>query len=288
MQALSLEPLHLLRCTATKWGTARGGFASPLLTLNALQGVLEKVDAAVAAGKPARVAVRSRTSGALLTLVLRPASTDQLNPDKPVGVPNWVRSEKELQAGTVAAPLALDTTGEVGTIDPQLASCFYLAVVEPFDGVSEAGALPAGSPMSSAGHVGSDGVMEPGTPELFARPPRSMLAYGDHSIPPALAGLEMGPLIGSGSFAKGECGSLQAWLGFRAHPAWQARWFCCFRAGLVRLNAPSVLHMQYIAAASSSWLLGFQHSEPVWIRPTVACCSPVQGEGVAYPPGKFH
>lgn len=30
-----------------------------------------------------------------------------------------------------------------------------------------------------------------------------MVAYGDRPLPSALVGLEMGPLIGSGSFAKG-------------------------------------------------------------------------------------
>ena len=49
-----------------------------------------------------------------------------------------------------------------------------------------------------------------------------MAAYGDHTLPPKLAGLEMGPLLGSGSFAKGAAGSscarpclpaLRAWLG---------------------------------------------------------------------------
>lgn len=29
------------------------------------------------------------------------------------------------------------------------------------------------------------------------------MPYGDHPLPPSLMGLEMGPLIGSGSFAKG-------------------------------------------------------------------------------------
>lgn len=52
---------------------------------------MEAVDAAVGAGRPVRVALRHRASGAAMTLALRPAGTDQLTPSKPVGVPNWVR-----------------------------------------------------------------------------------------------------------------------------------------------------------------------------------------------------
>ena len=177
------------------------------------------MDAAVAAGQPARIAVRSKASGALLTLVLRPASTDQLTPAKPVGVPNWVRrwvgtgaqsgllsgwgaragcgagqrcacseglcrmwvpwgvcscrqvracrpprprsplpraplpaspwrSELELHGSSVAAPLSTDTSGAVGTVDPQLASCFYFAVVEPEDALAR---LPVGGWAGLAG-----------------------------------------------------------------------------------------------------------------------------------------
>ncbi|GAB4813700.1 hypothetical protein N2152v2_000746 [Parachlorella kessleri] len=173
---------------------------------------MARVDAAVAAGQPVRIAVRCRASGALVALSLRPAATDQIHPHKPVGVPNWVRSEKELQqAGQVEDGLQLDTSGAVGTIDPQLASCFYLAVVEPWDSVTEGGVLPTGSPVSTLGGMArlqSEGsTVSPATPEESeafapARPPRSMMAFGDHCLPPGLAGLEMGPLIGSGSFAK--------------------------------------------------------------------------------------
>lgn len=44
-----------------------------------------QVDLAVAAGRPVRVTVRCKASGQLVPLVLRPAGTDQLAPEKPIG-----------------------------------------------------------------------------------------------------------------------------------------------------------------------------------------------------------
>lgn len=111
-----------------------------------LQAMLVEVDAAVASGRSTRLPVRSKASGTLIMLVLRPAGTDQLVPEKPVGVPNWVRSELELEGGRVEDALATDTSGAVGTIDPQLARSFFLVAIEWVDNTA---ALPDGIPVSS-------------------------------------------------------------------------------------------------------------------------------------------
>lgn len=90
------------------------------------------------------------------------------------GVPNWVRSEIEMSP-SLPDPLAPSTTGDVGSVDPELASCFYLAVVEPYSS-TPAGAsstweplsavLPPGTPRSSRGRDRQSGgsVEAPGTP----------------------------------------------------------------------------------------------------------------------------
>lgn len=74
-------------------------------------------------------------------------------------------------------PLAPSTTGDVGSVDPELASCFYLAVVEPYSsapaGASSTGeplsaVLPPGTPRSSRGRdrLSAGSVEAPGTPAV--------------------------------------------------------------------------------------------------------------------------
>lgn len=158
------------------------------------QVMLVEVDAAVASGRSTRLPVRSKASGTLIMLVLRPAGTDQLVPEKPVGVPNWVRSELELKGGRVEDALATDTSGAVGTIDPQLARSFFLVAIEWVDNTA---ALPDGIPVSS-GEL-SETLAGPDTPPQVDL---KVQAYGDKPVPASLTGLDLGPLIGSGSFAK--------------------------------------------------------------------------------------
>lgn len=61
--------------------------------------VQAQLDAAIAEGRAARATVTSRATGAAVSVVLRPGCSDQLAPSKAVGIPNWVPSEKDPQAG---------------------------------------------------------------------------------------------------------------------------------------------------------------------------------------------
>lgn len=40
-----------------------------------------------------------------MTITLRPGSSDQLQPSRPIGIPNWVPSEAEPDAGCHAGAL---------------------------------------------------------------------------------------------------------------------------------------------------------------------------------------
>ena len=63
------------------------------------KGLMAELDAAVAAGRPVRASLRSCMSGRTVSVVLRPGSSDQLQPSKVIGIPNWVPSEKAPQVG---------------------------------------------------------------------------------------------------------------------------------------------------------------------------------------------
>jgi hypothetical protein len=68
---------------------------------------MKRIDSAVVAGTPARITVASKRTGRQVSVVLRPASTDQLSPSKAVGIPNWVPSEKAPQMGCHAGEAAV-------------------------------------------------------------------------------------------------------------------------------------------------------------------------------------
>jgi hypothetical protein len=178
--------------------------------------VQEALGAAVAAGQPARATVTSRRTGQKVTITLRPGSSDQLQPSKAIGIPNWVPSELEPQAGCHAGALpgAIQRDGgdvfegpapsTPGGSFPQLASCFWFVSIEGTPPGSAAGhVLTAAVP--SAGSAATSAPGAPTTPggTVEAAPPvRTLQAFASKAVPRQLKGLALGPLIGSGSFGR--------------------------------------------------------------------------------------
>lgn len=189
--------------------TDSGGFWSlfePAESGVTAEEALRAVDAAVAAARPTRVAVRSRRTGRKITVVLRPGSSDQLQPDTAIGIPNWVPSEAAPQLGCHAGALpgGLDAGGGAfegpprpssSAPSPQLAACFWFVEVE--------GSAPATPVVGSAASQASSAPGAPGTPG-GAEPLRraALQTFASAPLPEVLAGLEMGPLVGSGSFGR--------------------------------------------------------------------------------------
>lgn len=170
---------------------------------------LMAVHAEVAAGRPTRALVVCKRSGRVVTVALRPGSSDQLTPTKPIGIPNWVPSEKAPHTGCHAGALpgGLDAGSDVfegpaalseGSPSPELAACFWFVEVE--------GSAPGTPALGSADSMASSVPGAPGTPvgEEPGAPGmrRTMQSFSSEPLPGPLEGLEMGPLVGSGSFGR--------------------------------------------------------------------------------------
>lgn len=189
---------------------------------------MKRIDSAVVAGTPARITVASKRTGRQVSVVLRPASTDQLSPSKAVGIPNWVPSEKAPQMGCHAGALpgALEAgggefegpVGTGGSGHPQLANCFWFVQVEgsAVSSAASSAATSAGSSVApSVGAPRTPGATPPGTRSNSidvggnkeARLRRSstelpLHLFSSKPLPAVLEGLQMGPMIGSGSFGR--------------------------------------------------------------------------------------
>lgn len=117
----------------------------------------------------------------ILTLRLLPASTDQLAPSKATGLPAWAPSE-----GAAAQQSNLTTSEGQQTKDiVDAAKCFWFAMVGIGDPDTPATSL--GSTLADASDLTSC---------------TSGSSYGDYLPPTELGRLQMGPLLGSGSFGK--------------------------------------------------------------------------------------
>ncbi|GAB4814946.1 hypothetical protein N2152v2_001992 [Parachlorella kessleri] len=219
------------------------GFWQQFELVGADQGASRHIDTRVALGREVRLSARCRASRRQLSLVLRPAAGAPLCPDQPVGIPSWVRSERELgevsaSAGGGAACLRTCTSGQRGTIDRRLAACFYLVVVEEEEarvGESEGGQRGGrGEGAVEEGLAVEEGPTPPGTPALRDEPVacpawpavragspaggsgggagagrRAPGAADVAGLPGKLAlGAALGPLLGSGSFGKVYRGTL--------------------------------------------------------------------------------
>lgn len=90
-----------------------------------------------------------------------------------------------------------------GGESPQLASCFWFVTIEGSPPGSAAGhvitAAPASQVSSAPGAPGTPGRSDKVVPAV-----RTLQAFASKAVPRQLAGLALGPLIGSGSFGRGE------------------------------------------------------------------------------------
>ena len=154
------------------------------------------------------VAAIHKETGQKVTLNLQPASTDQISPGKPVGVPSWVPSEMsdDCPIGLDMEPVKVKEHMELGMCS-NVARCFYFVAISPYNPFSGVTSRRTSINDSMASGAYSVDVSEnSGTSSKSSWKPISSSgnSYGDYTIPEDLAGLELGPLIGSGCFGKGE------------------------------------------------------------------------------------
>jgi hypothetical protein len=154
-----------------------------------------------------------------LTLRLMPATTDRLSPSKATGIPGWVPSVDAPKGNKlgfdVDSEKVVDIT-ELDLMDVQDAKCFWFAVVldsAEFDltapmsegkqmmsaGSTQAGSATTGSNLGSVksgtGRTGSGSTVASGACGMTS-------AFGEYVPPASLGKLQLGPLLGSGSFGK--------------------------------------------------------------------------------------
>lgn len=163
------------------------------------------------------VLVESCETGAQLSITLHPASADRLAPGKAVGLPSWVPSENDppgtkigITTGGRGGPVEVAKRDKSKCVDVE--KCFYFAVVQPLPLAPEveASAGPAHtrhnerersntSSKTSTATGGSGSAVSSAKSKWSTSSSRS---YGDFPLPPSLRGLQLGPLLGSGSFGK--------------------------------------------------------------------------------------
>lgn len=110
-----------------------------------------------------------------ITLRLVPASSDQVAPSKATGIPVWAPTGDAPKPGS---PLYTSEGGQTNDIVDST-KCFWFAIVR--DGSGDSPSTTAGSTASSLSSCGS---------------------YSDYPIPQELGMVQLGPLLGTGSFGK--------------------------------------------------------------------------------------
>lgn len=156
-----------------------------------------------------RVDVRCNKTSVMFTLVLRPASSDQMTPGKPLGMPNWVPCDGASGSGAGSGVQEVAYFG--------LEKCMYLAIIETqeqkslWKTTSRRGSCAASSPEGSSQfgslHMNSSDCLinfhgDSGSANLQGG--SSSWSYGDFSPPQDMGLVELGPLVGTGAFGKGE------------------------------------------------------------------------------------
>eukprot|EP00193_Tetraselmis_chui_P008054 CAMPEP_0177758852 /NCGR_PEP_ID=MMETSP0491_2-20121128/4412_1 /TAXON_ID=63592 /ORGANISM="Tetraselmis chuii, Strain PLY429" /LENGTH=689 /DNA_ID=CAMNT_0019274627 /DNA_START=84 /DNA_END=2153 /DNA_ORIENTATION=- len=165
---------------------------------------MEEITSIVADGGVVKVQVKCKASEMLLPVVLRPASSDQLNPGKPVGVPSWVPSENSPGGTKMGVDMdSIDVTSKDPSLCADVEKCFYFVVISPdvvpADGKSSGGgSFSVVKPQSQKMSTGSSGKI----PANWSYSSGSSHSYGDYTMPDSLGDLSLGPLIGSGAFGK--------------------------------------------------------------------------------------
>jgi PAS domain-containing protein len=138
------------------------------------------------------------TSKRWLTLRMMPATTDRFSPSKATGIPGWVPSVEAPKG--IKLGLDVDDDKVVDIADRDLmevpdSKCFWFAVVvKKWEVASSMGSTATGSQILSGS--GSDGSAGGASVSSFGS------GFGEYTPPASLGKLELGPLLGSGSFGK--------------------------------------------------------------------------------------
>jgi len=143
------------------------------------------------------------TSKRELTLRMMPATTDRFSPSKATGIPGWVPSADAPKGSKLGLDVDDDKIIDIENRDlmevPD-AKCFWFAVVVNNSSISSsAGSTVASSGRmsgSQSGSAGSKTTKSGGSVKSFGS------FFGEYTPPESLGDLQLGPLLGSGSFGK--------------------------------------------------------------------------------------
>jgi hypothetical protein len=182
-----------------------------------VQTTFSEITDTVAVGGSRTVTIECCKTGVQFRVALHPAISDRLCPGKAVGLPSWVPSEHDPPA---APPVA--TTGEgaqqaagIAAAERDQSQCadversFYIVVVQPASSrdilvrkraLSEPGSRLLSGEGCSAASSATVGPMQVSKWKSGC----AVASHGDFTPPESLSGLVLGPLLGSGSFGKGE------------------------------------------------------------------------------------
>lgn len=132
-----------------------------------------------------------------LTLRLMPASSDRFAPSKATGIPAWVPSERAPLGSKLGLDVdpdkVVDVTERDTTSIPD-AKCFWYAIV-----INTETQI---TPYTSVGDSAHNTSSLYGSPDSMLWSSNLGSAFGEFRAPAAFGDLQMGPLLGSGSFGK--------------------------------------------------------------------------------------
>jgi hypothetical protein len=177
---------------------------SELCSFPNAQTKFDDITATTAVGGSRVVGIESCKTGAQFTIALYPASTDRLAPGKATGIPSWLPSENDPtgKLGVISGEgMQTDVSARDKSACIDVEKCFYFAVVQPV------GRKRLRSD-SDAGQSDSSICFGLGSAHNSVSSKESASSYGDFTPPQSLDGLQLGPLVGSGSFGKGEPATL--------------------------------------------------------------------------------
>jgi hypothetical protein len=135
-----------------------------------------------------------------LTLNLMPATTDRFASSKATGIPSWVPSVDAPKGSKLGLDVDDDKIVDVverDVMDVQDAKCFWFAVVRSSSFGSDVGSTQPSSGQTSSTQSGSQNSSNRSASICSFRS-----GFGEYTPPTSLGKLQLGPLLGSGSFGK--------------------------------------------------------------------------------------
>jgi len=150
-------------------------------------------------------------SGRWLTLRLMPATSDRFAPSKATGIPGWIPSENAPEGTKLGLDVEnpVDITKRDSSTVPDT-KCFWFAMafvnadddISTYDKFSfDSPSEDAASETTSARGTQSEHLSS-GQPNSIRKSSSCGSAFGEHGAPIDIGDVELGPLLGSGSFGK--------------------------------------------------------------------------------------